>query len=134
MYYKHMKSKERLLRLSLGASQLSGKALILLLACLSPRFASAATTSWYNHRLFDVTATTTLDQAVAQAFKRSGPVLYALCVVMIIIGGFMYITSGGDSSKASRGKEFIVAALTGALLFSLAYGIIRAAGGSFTIL
>jgi hypothetical protein len=46
-------------------------------------------------------------------------------VVMIIIGGLRYITSGGDSSKVSSAKSAIMYAIIGLVVVALAQIIVR---------
>jgi hypothetical protein len=46
-------------------------------------------------------------------------------VIMIIIGGLKYITSGGDSSKVSGAKSTIVYAIVGLIVASLAQVIVH---------
>lgn len=45
-------------------------------------------------------------------------------VIMIIIGGFMFITSGGDSSHVSSAKKTIVYAVVGLVVVVLARTIV----------
>jgi len=40
----------------------------------------------------------------------------ALAVLVIIFGGFKYVTSGGDDAKAKDGKDLIVGAIIGLAL------------------
>ena len=48
-----------------------------------------------------------------------------LAGIVIIIGGIMYASSGGDSSKTGRAKELIIGAITGLILLVSASLIIR---------
>ena len=48
-----------------------------------------------------------------------------VAVVMIIVGGFRYITSGGDSGKASSARTTIVSAVIGLLIVALAQVIVQ---------
>lgn len=41
-------------------------------------------------------------------------------VIMIMVGGFVYVTSGGDSSKASNGRRMIIGAVVGLAVIALA--------------
>jgi hypothetical protein len=41
-------------------------------------------------------------------------------VIMIMVGGFVYITSGGDASKASNGRRMIIGAVVGLAVIALA--------------
>lgn len=43
----------------------------------------------------------------------------ALAVIVIIYGGFKYVTSGGDDTKAKDGKDIIVGAVVGLALLLL---------------
>lgn len=46
-------------------------------------------------------------------------------VVMIIWGGFKYITSGGDSGKVSSAKSTIIYAIIGLIIVALAQFIVK---------
>ncbi|HSX08473.1 MAG TPA: pilin [Candidatus Saccharimonadales bacterium] len=46
-------------------------------------------------------------------------------VVMIIVGGAKYITSGGDSSKASSARTTIISAIIGLVIVALAQVIVQ---------
>ena len=43
-----------------------------------------------------------------------------VAIIMIIVGGFRYITSGGDSSKVGSAKNTIIYAIIGLILVALA--------------
>ena len=46
-------------------------------------------------------------------------------VIMILIGGFFYITSAGNAENAKMAKDRIVAALIGLVVVALAWAIVR---------
>ena len=46
-------------------------------------------------------------------------------VIMIMIGGFRYVTSGGDSSKVAGAKSAIIYAIVGLVVVALAQAIVR---------
>lgn len=46
-------------------------------------------------------------------------------VIMIIFGGFRYITSGGDSSKVTNAKNTIIYAIIGLVIVALAQFIVN---------
>lgn len=46
-------------------------------------------------------------------------------VIMIIIAGFQYITSGGDSGKVSSAKNSIIYAIVGLVVVALAQSIVK---------
>lgn len=48
-----------------------------------------------------------------------------VAVIMIIVGGLKYITSGGDSSNVSSAKNTILYALVGLVIVALAQFIVR---------
>ncbi len=48
-----------------------------------------------------------------------------LAVIMIIIGGFRYITSAGDSNKVGGAKNTIIYALIGLAIVALAQVLVR---------
>ncbi len=48
-----------------------------------------------------------------------------IAVIMIIIGGLKYITSGGDSGNVSGAKNTIIYALVGLVIVALAQFIVR---------
>jgi hypothetical protein len=46
-------------------------------------------------------------------------------VIMIVVGGLRYITSGGDSSKVAGAKQAILYAIVGLIVVALAQFIVR---------
>lgn len=46
-------------------------------------------------------------------------------VLMILIGGFFYVTSAGNAENAKKAKDRIVAALIGLVIIALAWTIVR---------
>jgi|SRR3989344_1499131 len=51
-------------------------------------------------------------------------ILGFLAVLMLVYGGFMYITSGGDPEKAKKGKMIFTYAVVGLLLAAFAFAIV----------
>lgn len=47
-----------------------------------------------------------------------------IAVIMIIIGGFFYVTSGGDSGKIKTARDTIIYATVGLVVIALAQSII----------
>lgn len=74
-----------------------------------------------------------VDKDVAELYKFVGnwydklllPLGSVLAGLVIIYGGILYSTSGGEPSKVQKGKEYIVGAITGEILLLCAYLIIR---------
>lgn len=52
-------------------------------------------------------------------------IIGAIAVIMIIFGGFRYMTSGGDATKVSTAKNTILYALIGLILVAVAQIIVR---------
>jgi len=44
---------------------------------------------------------------------------------MLIYGGFLYITSGGDDSGAEKGKKIIIYAAIGAIIILISFAIVK---------
>lgn len=52
-------------------------------------------------------------------------VVGVVAVIMIIVGGFKYITSGGDSGKITSAKNSIIYAIIGLVIVALAQIIVQ---------
>lgn len=59
-------------------------------------------------------------------------VIGAISVIMIIIGGLRYVTSGGDSSNVSAAKNTILYAIVGLIVALLSYALINFVLSSFS--
>ena len=63
------------------------------------------------------------------AFTRiTNTVLYAvglIAVIMLVLGGFKYIISGGDSKKVDAAKNTILYAIIGLIIAVFAYAIVN---------
>lgn len=46
-----------------------------------------------------------------------------VCVIIIIVGGYIYVTSSGDSSNIKRAKEAILGAVIGIVMIIMAFAI-----------
>jgi hypothetical protein len=58
--------------------------------------------------------------AISAAVTVLSVVIGAAAVIMILVSGFRYITSGGDSNKVSAAKGALIYALVGLLIAALA--------------
>ena len=52
-------------------------------------------------------------------------VLAIVCVVVVIIGGVSYMTSGGDSGKVKKAKDTILYGVIGLVICALAFAIVN---------
>ncbi len=75
----------------------------------------------------DCTNTTTGDLSgiLSTAINIFSLVVGVIAVIMIIVGGLKYITSGGDSGKVGAAKTTIIYALVGLVVVALAQLIVR---------
>ena len=48
----------------------------------------------------------------------------AIAVIYLIYGGILYITAGGDSEKATKGRTALVNAVIGVIIIGLALAIV----------
>ncbi len=48
----------------------------------------------------------------------------AISVLMVIVGAFMYTTSGGDSAQLTKAKNTILYSIVGLVVAALAYAIV----------
>ena len=68
----------------------------------------------------DIDAQDTADSLVETIIKLFSWIVGVVSVIMVIFGGFRYITSGGDSGKVTSAKNTIVYALVGLAIAALA--------------
>jgi hypothetical protein len=52
-------------------------------------------------------------------------VIGAVAVIMIVIGGFRYVISGGDASQVNSAKNTILYAVVGLVVALMSYGIVN---------
>ncbi|MFZ1484403.1 MAG: pilin [Candidatus Saccharimonadales bacterium] len=66
-----------------------------------------------------------LSNVIKQVITILGTVIGIVAVIMIMVGGFKYITASGDSSKVSSAKNTIIYAVIGLVIAALAQVIVR---------
>lgn len=66
-----------------------------------------------------------LNGLITQIINIFSIVVGVVAVIMIIVGGFKYITSGGDSSNVSAAKNTIIYAIIGLVVVALAQFIVK---------
>lgn len=52
-------------------------------------------------------------------------IIVIISIIMLVIGGFRYIVSGGDSKKVTDAKNTILYAIIGLIISFLAYAIVN---------
>lgn len=70
-------------------------------------------------------AETQVNNAVAVAVNILSLVVGITAVIMVIVGGFKYITSSGDSNSVNSAKNTILYALVGLVIVALAQVIVK---------
>ncbi|HJQ09227.1 MAG TPA: pilin [Candidatus Saccharimonadales bacterium] len=66
-----------------------------------------------------------LNRIIATAINIISIIVGIAAVIMIMVGGFKYITSGGDSSNLASAKNTIIYAVIGLIIVALAQAIVQ---------
>ncbi len=69
--------------------------------------------------------TTTVNDTVKKAINFFSAVVGIVSVIMIIYGGFKYISSGGDSGNVTSAKNTIIYAVIGLVVVAMAQFIVQ---------
>lgn len=67
----------------------------------------------------------TISSVANTVVKYFSIVVGAIAVIMVIYGGFRYITSGGDSNNVSAAKNTLIYAIVGLLIVAIAQLIVH---------
>jgi len=68
---------------------------------------------------------TKLENLIKTVINIFSAVVGAVSVIMIIVGGFRYITSGGDSNNVGAAKNTILYAIVGLVIVAIAQIIVQ---------
>ncbi len=60
---------------------------------------------------------------IAKLIKSSLSFLGILFLILVLYGGFLWMTSGGDSEKAKKGSRLITQAVIGLIIITLSYAV-----------
>jgi cytochrome bd-type quinol oxidase subunit 2 len=66
-----------------------------------------------------------VNQLITDAVNIFSAIVGVISVIMIIFGGFKYITSGGDSNNVSSAKNTIIYAVIGLVVVAMAQFIVQ---------
>jgi hypothetical protein len=66
-----------------------------------------------------------LNTLITRVVNLFSVIVGIVAVIMIIVGGFKYITSGGDSSNVSDAKNTILYAIVGLIIVALSQFLVR---------
>lgn len=80
----------------------------------------------------DANAESTVNDTVKLALNLFSAIVGIISVVMIIVGGIRYITSGGDSGKVSAAQNTVLYAVIGLVVVALAQIIVQFVLKKFT--
>ncbi|PID32355.1 hypothetical protein CR970_01130 [Candidatus Saccharibacteria bacterium] len=73
----------------------------------------------------DEVGTETLQNGIKTVINIFSLIIGVIAVIMIIVGGFKYITSNGDSGNVTSAKNTILYAIIGLVIVALAQVIVR---------
>ncbi len=76
-------------------------------------------------KINDQTATERINKLIATVINIFSLVVGVVAVIMIIVGGFKYIISGGDSTNVTGAKNTILYAIIGLIIVALSQWIVR---------
>ena len=69
--------------------------------------------------------TTRVEDTIRTIINIFSVIVGAVAVIMIIVGGFRYITSGGDSGNIGSAKNTILYAIVGLVIVAIAQAIVQ---------
>ena len=96
----------------------------------SPASGAAAEFDEFGRRLGFGSAD--LKTVVVRLISSAIGLLGILAVIMIILGGFQWLVSGGDEEKIARAKRTISATVVGLVIIILAWAIVNFVAGTVT--
>ena len=74
--------------------------------------------------------TADLKETVINIIKLVLGLLGLIAVIMVIYGGFLWLTAGGNEENVEKGKKVISAAVIGLIIILLAWAIVRFFAGT----
>ncbi len=70
-------------------------------------------------------AAESVDNIITKVINILSIAVGVVCVIMIIIGGFRYVTSGGESGNVTSAKNTILYAIVGLVIVALAQIVVK---------
>ncbi len=74
----------------------------------------------------------TVPEIISSILRAAIGIVGALALLVFIYGGFVWLTSGGDSAKVTQGKEAMKWTAIGLVVIFTSYGLVRFVIGAFT--
>lgn len=119
---KHIRLFTAAIALLLG---LGGMALVPAVAMASPQSDACAALGSNGDCSSTPANGTDLNSIVKAVINIMSAIVGIVAVIMLIVGGFKYVTSNGDSSAISSAKSTITYALVGVVIAVLAQAIVQ---------
>lgn len=94
---------------------------LLLILLITPVFAFAVANPCQITSSDGSTPPSSLPKCVNQIYVWSLGLAALLAVLMVVLGGYLYMTAAGNAEQATKGKEYIWSSLIGLILLFLAY-------------
>ena len=98
-------------------------------ACLALNSAANANMDCTNTDTAEAAASTNAEKGLSELIKSGVSIVSllvgAVSVIMIIVGGFKYVTSNGDANQTKSAKDTVTYALIGLLLVGFAQTLVR---------
>jgi hypothetical protein len=98
-------------------------------ACLALNSAANANMDCTNTDTAEAAASTEAEKGLSELIKTGVSIVSllvgAVSVIMIIVGGFKYVTSNGDANQTKSAKDTVMYALIGLLLVGFAQTLVR---------
>jgi len=73
----------------------------------------------------DTKSTKKIDSTITNAINLLSAIIGIAAVIMIIVAGFKYITSGGDSNSVSSAKNTLMYAIIGLIVVAFAQTVVK---------
>lgn len=74
----------------------------------------------------------TVDQIVIRVINFLLAIAGLIAVVFLIVGGFRYITAGGNEDSAEQGKKYLLNSIIGLAIIILSFVIVRVISNALT--
>lgn len=84
---------------------------------------STGLTNTANSAGFDTQAPPNLAALIGNIIQAVLAIIGVVLLIIIIYGGFLYMTSGGSPDQATKGKNWIINGIIGVIIIVLAYAI-----------
>ena len=76
-------------------------------------------------------STKDIPEVIADIIKVVMGILGAVAVLLIVVAGIMYMTSGGDEGRVEKAKNWIIYAIVGLVVAILGYAIVSLVTSAF---